>query len=124
MHTSTNDVLIAIILTLAKLFTQLQFLVDQPHHETSALSLFQSFQPVSPNIDANMSPPSISSDQPMPYIQTIQKRNNTERFTIEQPMVHKVVKVWWLIILTDSGQTNPLDFPARLIKSINEKKEK
>jgi hypothetical protein len=65
--------LIAIFLTLVKFVTQLQFLVDQPCHETSVLPSFQSFQPVTPDIDANTSPP-FNADHIMPSIQIIQKQ--------------------------------------------------
>ena len=59
-----------------KYLTQLQFFVDQPHHETSVLSSSQPFQRVAADIaDAITSPPSSSFDQPMlPFIQTIQKQ--------------------------------------------------
>ena len=68
--------LIAILLNLVKYPTQLQFFVDQPHHETSVLSSSQPLQRVAADIaDAITSPPSTSLDQPMlPFIQTIQKQ--------------------------------------------------
>ena len=70
-----HRLLIAIFLTLVKKITELQFFVDQPHHETSVLSSFQPFQRVAADaIDANTSPPSTSSDQPMPSIQITQKQ--------------------------------------------------
>ena len=59
-----------------KYLTQLQFFVDQPHHETSVLSSSQPLQRVAADIaDAITSPPSTSFDQPMlPFIQAIQKQ--------------------------------------------------
>ena len=68
--------LIANLKKLVKYLTQLQFFVDQPHHETSVLSSSQPLQRVAADIaDAITSPPSTSLDQPMlPFIQTIQKQ--------------------------------------------------
>ena len=68
--------LIAKLINLVKYPTQLQFFVDQPHHETSVLSSSQPLQRVAADIaDAITSPPSTSFDQPMlPFIQTIQKQ--------------------------------------------------
>ena len=77
--------LIANLINLVKYLTQLQFFVDQPHHETSVLSSSQPLQRVAADIaDAITSPPSTSLDQPMlhatiyhlhlPFIQTIQKQ--------------------------------------------------
>ena len=68
--------LIANLKKLVKYLTQLQFFVDQPHHETSVLSSSQPLQRVAADIaDAITSPPSSSFDQPMlPFIQTIQKQ--------------------------------------------------
>ena len=71
-----SNALIANLKKLVKYLTQLQFFVDQPHHETSVLSSSQPLQRVAADIaDAITSPPSTSLDQPMlPFIQTIQKQ--------------------------------------------------
>ena len=78
-RTTFHVVLAALIANLKKLvkyLTQLQFFVDQPHHETSVLSSSQPLHRVAADIaDAITSPPSTSLDQPMlPFIQTIQKQ--------------------------------------------------
>ena len=78
-RTTFHVVLAALIANLKKLvkyLTQLQFFVDQPHHETSVLSSSQPLHRVAADIaDAITSPPSTSFDQPMlPFIQTIQKQ--------------------------------------------------
>ena len=84
-RTTFHVVLAALIANLKKLvkyLTQLQFFVDQPHHETSVLSSSQPLHRVAADIaDAITSPPSTSFDQPMlPFIQTIQKQVNVECF--------------------------------------------
>ena len=46
---------------------------DQYHHETSVLSFFQSFQPVTPDIDIDAIISPSTAKQIMPSIQIIQK---------------------------------------------------